>query len=92
VKDQLTSEITEVDKHLDLFRTTATELVSQTKSECKESLGTLERDLRSDTEKQLHAICSMVEDLAIMSNKSENTLASKAPLIDTLQINLANLN
>lgn len=48
--------------------------------------------VRDDTEKSMHAVCSMVEDIAKIASKSELILASKVPLIDHFYSTTVQLN
>ena len=47
--------------------------------------------LKVDTEKQLHEVCGMVEDIGKMMHRTDNLLQQKVPVIDSLYINLSNL-
>lgn len=40
----------------------------------------------------MHAVCSMVEDIAKLATKSELTLESKVPLIDHFYQSMSELN
>jgi hypothetical protein len=55
-------------------------------------MGSACRDIREETEKQLHAICSMVEDIAKIANHSEMVLASKVPIVDHFYASMSELN
>ena len=47
--------------------------------------------LRTDTEKQLHEVCGMVEDIGKMNHRTETVLQQKVPVIDSLYVSLTNL-
>lgn len=55
-------------------------------------VGEAVKEVRDETEKQLHAICGMVEDIAKIASKNDLTLQSKVPLIDHFYQNVAALN
>jgi hypothetical protein len=55
-------------------------------------MGSACREIREDTEKQLHLICSMVEDIAKITHHSEMILTSKVPMIDHFYASMTDLN
>ena len=56
------------------------------------SMGEACKEVREESERQLHAVCSMVEDIAQIVNKTELTLGSKVPLIDHFYKNMSQCN
>jgi|LakMenEpi03Aug12_release.lakeMendotaPanAssembly.Ray.scaffolds.fasta_scaffold433014_1 hypothetical protein len=50
------------------------------------------KEIREDTDKQMHAICSMVEDIAKIASQTEFVLGSKVPLIDNFYKNMSEMN
>ena len=47
--------------------------------------------LRADTEKQLHEVCGMVEDIGKMNHRTDALLQQKVPVIDSFYLSLTNL-
>ena len=47
--------------------------------------------LKVDTEKQLHEVCGMVEDIGKMMHRTDAHLQQKVPIIDSLYLSLSNL-
>ena len=48
-------------------------------------------ETKNDVGKQMHEMCSMVEELAQMSKGVENQLSKKQPEIEGASLNIANL-
>ena len=55
-------------------------------------MGVACKEVREDTDKQMHAICSMVEEIAKIANQNDFILGSKVPLIDNFYKNMSEMN